>query len=92
MRYMRQERFMKSEKNLITAAKFAIDAVETNSLECWTRGLSRCEYPDDSKIGNLLKELRVCYWHDGTYEDRERVWVAAAKLKFALKWREEDHE
>lgn len=75
--------------NIEFASKMAVFAVENNDLDEWIESLKECEIPDiNTPLGKDLADLRSAYWHDGTYEDRLKVVLAAAKLNFRLNWKE----
>jgi len=47
--------------------------------------LEACKEPNDSQLGRALVNLRKCWWHDGTDDDRAKVKSAAKALKRELK-------
>jgi hypothetical protein len=71
------------------AAEFALLAFDTDDIQSWIRGREVCENPPNTHLGKLLKAMRQAWWHGGTYKEREAVHIAAARLKFRLKWEEE---
>lgn len=75
--------------NLVLAAEYAVEAFDHDSMRSWIRGVELMPEPDDSRFGKLLKAMRKAWYHDGTYRDRERVHVAAARLRFCLQWASE---
>lgn len=74
------------EPDVTFAAKMAVRAVETNSLEEWLGHLKEAPHCGFTELGILLRQLREAFWHSGTYKQREKVWVLTAKIKFKIMW------
>lgn len=79
----------------LEAAHLALNAFDysitdhdgSNSLgvaKMWIRSSEMCHTPDDSRVGKALKALRNAWYHNGSRPARQRVYVAAAKLRFEI--------
>jgi hypothetical protein len=78
---------MKKPKKPMTvyAAQLFLRAFNEDDLGIWIEALKVSEEMEsESCLGAAVERLKECWYHDGSRDNRRKVWEAAAGLKFEI--------